>query len=102
MNDTESITDEIDRVEAMAKQYVREFGEQFSGEPYGLNSLTAEEHAAWYESMVNKYPPEAFRTADGRIIVGSPWVLMLPFTENGETETKRYMRTRGRQEAASG
>jgi len=102
MNDTETIADEIDRVEKMSEQYVKEFDEQFHGEPYGLNSLNDEEHAMWFEQQLAKYPPEAFRTEDGQIIIGSAWVLMLPFTENGETEIRRYAKTRGIGSGAGG
>lgn len=95
MNDTEAITKEIEDVAKIADQFVEEFDRQFNGTPYGLNSLTDEQHALWFESMVAKNPPEAFKTEDGQIIIGSPWVLMLPFTENGDEELKRYERTRG-------
>ena len=95
MNDKESIALEIDQVEMIAEQFVVEFGEQFQGEPYGLNSLSNEEHAVWFEQQVAKYPPEAFKTKDGMTIIGSAWVMMLPFTENGELEIRRYERTRG-------
>lgn len=89
------VQDTIDRVEVMAEQFVKEFDEQFSGQPYGLNSLTDEEHAAWFEQQVKAYPPEAFNTVDGQVVIGSPWVLMLPYTENGKAELRRYMKTRG-------
>jgi hypothetical protein len=89
------VKDVIDRVEALAEQFVVEFKEQFQGLAYGLNQLTDEQHAFWYEQQVAKYPPEVFKTKDGQMIVGSPWVLMLPFTTNGEAETRRYMKTRG-------
>ena len=95
MNDTKQIEDTLDRVEELAEQYKESFGEQFDGEPYGLNALTDEEHAAWFESWVRKFPPEAFKTKDGQIVIGSPWVLMLQFCENGEEELTRYNKTRG-------
>lgn len=95
MKDAEAIEDELDRVEELAEQYKKSFGEQFDGEPYGLNALTDEEHAFWFESWVKKYPPEAFKTKDGENIISSPWVLMLQYTENGAAEYERYNKTRG-------
>lgn len=94
MNYQEEITDSLDRVEAKSEEWVANFDEQFPGQPYGLNSLTDEEHAVWFESQVAKWPPEAFRTKDGQVVVGSPWVIQLPFTENGDEELRRYMKTR--------
>ena len=109
MNHAERVKDGIERVEAMAEQWSADFDAQFPGEPYGLNSLTDEEHAVWYEQQMAKYPPlEAFRytpkdLAPGAvnpnpIIMGNAWILMLSHTENGEAETKRYLKTRAKGE----
>lgn len=93
MNDRTAIEDTLDRVEELSDQFKQSFAEQFDGEPYGLNALSDDEHAAWFESWVKKYPPEAFKTKDGEIVIGSPWVLMLSFTENGAAEFERYNKT---------
>lgn len=89
------IETEIELVDKLVDQFLEGLDRQNEAEPFGLNAMSDEEHAAWYEQQVAKSPPEAFKTKEGGIIIGSPWVLMLGFTENGETETKRYMRTRG-------
>ena len=107
MNHKERVADGIKRVEDLAEQWGKDFDAQFPGEPYGLNSLTDEEHAIWYEQQMAKYPPvEVFNykpkdLAPGAVnpqpqIVGNAWILMLAHTENGEAETKRYMRTRAK------
>lgn len=113
MNDTAQIKDTIDRVEALSEVFVTEFNEQFHGQPFGLHGLTAEQHVAWYEQNVGQYPPEVFVVSlkgldseakgrlrkllgrepiEGEYVVGSAWTLMLPLTENGEAETRRYLK----------
>lgn len=113
MNDTKQIKDTIDRVESLAQVFVDEFDEQFHGTPFGLHALKADQHILWYEENVAKYPPEVFvvslkgldseakarlrkllgrEPVEGEYVVGSAWTLMLPLTENGEAETRRYLR----------
>lgn len=87
----ERIENEIKLVDKLVDQFLEGLERQNEAEPYGLNAMSDLEHQAWYEQQVAKSPPEAFKDKDGQIIVGSPWVLMLPYTENGESETKRYL-----------
>ena len=118
MNERDQIDDLFERIEALVTDARAQFKEQFTGPAWGLNAITGEEHAAWYEENIGNYPPIAMEISlkglakkeladlkrvlghepyEGEIVTASKWALALAFAENveGDAETRRYNKTRG-------
>lgn len=70
--------------------------ESIEGIPTGFEPLKDDEFRLWFEQQVAGSPPVPIEAPDGTVRVASPWVAMLPLTENGNAILRRYERvTRG-------
>ena len=84
-------------VEELTKQWKHDFAEIATGLPYGARNMTDAQHVMWFEEMMRRYPPEMWTSPEGQQVMESPWLLALRYTEDGEKEAKRYIRTKMRE-----
>lgn len=88
------IDDVFDRVEDLYDHWIEQQEEQEKGAPWQARSATDAEHVMWFEEQMRMYPPEPWVSPEGQMVMQSPWLLALPYTEGGKDEVRRYIRTK--------
>ena len=62
--------------------------------PPGLKPIDDAAFMQFVMGMTKQFPPEPAITPDGRTVVESPWILMLPFVDGGKQILDRIIRIR--------
>lgn len=96
--DAASIERILSRMDELRDRAIHALDEFAPGTPYGMVSLSDEEFVLWFEQQVQASPPVPMAGEDGVRVIASPFLAMLPYTDNGDELLRRYERLTGLRE----
>ena len=94
--DRESMLRVFELIQQMRDRLSAAIDEASEGIPLGFGKLNDEEFVFMFESRMGISPPVEIVDPAGFPAVASPWVAMLPLTENGDALLRLYERLKGR------